>query len=275
MVRFYFNVSYKGSFTGFQQSWISAQGEKLDFIEKDVPISALTRSAMRNGGVRCAAGRSQSGYYFVIRKLQIEDAEGRLWHINMGIEAELEDCKVFGHIVQKILLEHDTFTEALRCWFSPAEGALSYSIEARLFRKFMDSPCCQDAWDAFCKKNNYYVMVLRHFLKDLENGLTHRLNFLVPERSVDYFYKMNSAFENCFVAYNMDEVQFQLLLSKDANLYDVQTPIAPWKYVPIPDAERLMKIRRGVGFGIKIVCAAALLDVAFRIANAIIEEERE
>lgn len=275
MIRFYFNVSYKGSFTGFQQSWISAQGDKLDFIGKDVPMSALTRCAMRNGGVRCVAGLYKSNYYFVIRKLQIKDAEGRLWHVNMGVEAEPEDCKAFGQIVKKILLEHDAFIEALQCWFSPADGALSYSIDARLLRKFMDSPCCQDVWETFYKKDNYYVMVLRYFLRDLEKGLTHCLSFLVPEQSVEYFYKMNPAFENCFIAYNMDEAQFQLLLSKDPKLYDAQTPIAPWKYVPVPDVERLAKIRRGVGFGMKIVCAVAVFDVARRIANAIIEEERE
>lgn len=275
MIRFYFNNSYKGSLTGFQQSWISTQGEKLDFIRKDVPISSLTRSAMRNGGVQCAAGRCKNGYFFVIRGVQTEDTEGRLWYVNMGVEAGLKDRETFSRLVHKILVEHDTFVEAMRNWFFPADGALSYRIDAEMLWAFMDAPCNGTIGDTFYKKGNYYVMVLRHFLKDLENGLTHRLNFLVPEQSTEYFHKMNPVFEGCYSAYTMGAVQFQLLLHRDCRLYDAEVPKAPWKYIPVPDSEQLVKIRKGVGIGFKIVCAAAVLSAACRIANVIMEEDHK
>lgn len=273
MIRFFFNASYKGSHAGFQQSWISTAADQLAFLNKDVPMSPLTKSAMRNGGTRCAAGRYKNEVYFVLRGIETKDSDGRLWYVNLGMEAEWQEREQFGRIVRRILVEHKEFIKSLRLWFAPAEGALSYRINIKAFHEFIDSPSYKTMDESFYQKENYYVVVLNHFLKDLDKGATHRLNFLVPERSADYFYKMNPVFEKSNAAYSMPEKQFRLLLHRDPALYTYAEPLLPWKYFPVPDEDQLKKIRKAVQTGIAIMGTAAALDLTYRIVNAIFEEE--
>ena len=274
-MQFYFNTSYKGSPTGFQQSWICEKGDQLAFLSKDVSMSPLTKSAMRNGGTRCAAGRYQKGVYFVFRGLEATDHTGRPWYVNLGIEADLEERDSFFRIVQKILVEHDAFLNALGSWFSPGEGALSYRIDAEEFHKFLSYPGRRTIRGPYYRKENYYVVMLKHFLKDLENGLTHRLQLLVPERSAAYFHKMNPVFEGCYAAYTMEEQPFLLLLGRDPALYTHAQPLQPWKYLPVPEAEQLKTLRKTLRVGLIIACTAAMLNAAYWIANTIFEEERK
>lgn len=269
MLRTYFYVSYTSSFVGYQFSWIPMGGEKLEFLTKDVPVSPLTLSVLKNGGAKCIAGRLEKGSYFVLRGLEAVGPDGKIWYVNLAMEADDRDRETFRRGVHKMLVEHTAFVEKLGSWFSPSEGSLSYRIDAGSFHAFLGDPRCPGLEDPYYQKKNGYVCCLGYFLGDLKKGLTHRIHFLVPERTRDNFHSKNPVFEKRYAAYTMPQAQFDQLLNRRRELYTMQQPMLPWKYIPMPDAKTLETMKKGA----KIAGAVSVLAAVYCVVDAMFEED--
>lgn len=134
VMKFYFFNFYHQSLMGFQLTRIATGNQALQLADSNRCDTPELQSALFHSGAVCLAGRSADGTdYFLLRKIQVTDMEGRAWHINMAVEGDASERGAFRNLVKAVLLCHEVFQQTLSCCFHARDEALSYQLETNRF----------------------------------------------------------------------------------------------------------------------------------------------
>lgn len=224
MLNLYFYNSYQNSSVGYQLVRCDFATAELEVIDSNEITTIEARSAIMHSGARCVIGTNEDGIsYFVLRGTDVTDLNGCPWYINMVIEADEDSNEEWAVAVKNILGNHDGFLEDIKGWFMPTEEDLSYAADMVKMAEFLlsDNETDMSFYDCDNKVAQKYGKVLKEL--DKMNGAG--LLMLVPEATVNYFYKQNTCFEGIEAVNVFSAKVFNGLLEKNTNaLYEVEKP---------------------------------------------------
>ena len=225
MFNLYFYNSYQNSNIGYQLTKCDFATAELEVIDSNEITTDEARSAIIQSGTRCVLGTNDDGIsYFVLRGIDVTDSNGRPWYINMVIEADEECSEEWAVAIRSILGNHEGFLEDIKGWFMPTEEALSYAADMVKMAEFLlnGNETDMSFYDCDNKVAQKYGKILKGLKQMPEKGLL----MLVPEATVNYFYKQNTCFEG-IEAVNVFSVKvFNGLLEKNKSvLYEIEAPV--------------------------------------------------
>lgn len=269
-MKFYFFNSYHQSLMGFQLTWISTGEQTLQLAKANRCGTPELQNALFHSGAVCLVGRSAGDVdYFLLRKINVTDPEGRVWYINMAVEADVSERASFQTLVKAVLLRHEEFLRKLSGCFYAKNEDLSYELDSERFWAYVANTAQHPVEaDSFYNMDNVFAGKLLKALTALETLASQEVSLLVPESTLAYFVNQNPVFQGKKIGQNISCKAFGYLLTKDPALYTLEeeAPVKETKkQIDLTDEqqEKMKKVAMGVGAALAVYGAYKLVDYLF------------
>lgn len=216
-MKFYFFNSYHQSLMGFQLTLLATGDQSLQLAQANRCDTPELQSALFNSGAVCLLGKSADGAdYFLLRKITVNDTEGRTWYINMAVESAPSDHGAFRGLVRSVLLHHEDFLGMLAECFQVRNEELSYEMDTARFWDYVARTArVPAAADSFYTTGNVFGGRLLKALADMKALGAQEVSLLVPESTSEYFVNQNPVFRGTEIGQCISCEAFGYLLARD------------------------------------------------------------
>ena len=269
MFKFYFFNSYHQSPVGYQLTMIQSYEPELQMVKINKCDTQELQSALFNSGAVCLIGRSTDNVdYFLLRKITVTDADGRVWYINMALESDAVSRSDYLTTVRSIVLNNEKFTQILSECFRTQDEELSYQLDGTKFWAAMHQLAEAAAADDFYMNDSPHTAKLCDALSAMDTLAAQELALIVPESTMTYFLNQNPVFRSRKIGQTISHKAFAYLLVKDPAVYtyEDEVPVQETrKKIDLTEEqqENIRKVAFGVGALLAVYGTYKLVDYLF------------